>query len=259
MKLALADDDPRLRAEGRRVLAKLDPVKALPELEKALEGGALAERQAAFATLGKMERREADRVLASWLDRLLEQKVPAEVRLDLLEAAAKRQNPEVKARLAKHEAARSKKDHLAAWRETLAGGDAEAGRRLFLEKSEVSCLRCHKVNGLGGEVGPDLTGIGGKQTREYLLESLVEPTKQIAKGYDTVVLVLTDGQQKSGIVKGEDRKQVQLMTPEGTLLTVPAADIEQRLRGKSAMPEDLTRHLSRAEVRDLVEFLSGLR
>ncbi len=57
-------------------------------------------------------------------------------------------------------------------------------------------MRCHKVNGIGGEVGPDLTGIGKKQQRDYLLESIVDPNKQIAKGYETVVITLTNGQVK---------------------------------------------------------------
>jgi quinoprotein glucose dehydrogenase len=71
--------------------------------------------------------------------------------------------------------------------------------------------------------------------------------------------VLTNGQMKSGILKLEDARQVQLMTPEGTLLTVPRADIEERTRGKSAMPEDVIRHLSRYDLRDLVEYLSSLQ
>ena len=107
--------------------------------------------------------------------------------------------------------------------------------------------------------GPDLTGIGGKQKRDYLLESIVEPNKQIAKGFETVVLTLTSGQIRSGVLKGEDAKEVRLMTPEGQLLVVPKGHIEERRSGKSAMPEDLIKHLSRKEVRDLVEFLASLK
>jgi quinoprotein glucose dehydrogenase len=114
------------------------------------------------------------------------------------------------------------------------------------------------VDGVGGEVGPDLSDAGKKQTREYLLEAVVHPSRQIAKGYDTTVLVLASGQLRSGILKAEDRERVQLLTAEGTLLTVPTAEIEERLRGKSAMPDDLVRHLTKADVRDLVEFLSSL-
>ena len=63
-----------------------------------------------------------------------------------------------------YEAARPKGDELAPYREALFGGDAENGRHIFFYKSEVSCLRCHKVNGEGGEVGPEMKGIGSRKS-----------------------------------------------------------------------------------------------
>ena len=106
---------------------------------------------------------------------------------------------------------------------------------------------------------PTSAGIGGKQKREYLLESIVDPNKQIAQGFETVVLTLTNGNVVSGILKGEDAKEVKLMTAEGQLLTVPKAKIDERARGKSAMPEDVVKHLSKRDLRDLVEFLANLK
>jgi quinoprotein glucose dehydrogenase len=108
-------------------------------------------------------------------------------------------------------------------------------------------------------VGPDLAGIGSKQNREYLLESIVDPNKQIAKGYETAVLTLTSGQVVTGIVKAETAKELQLMTVEGKLVTVPRDKIDERQSGKSAMPEDVIKSLSKTELRDLVEFLAGLK
>jgi quinoprotein glucose dehydrogenase len=260
VKLALADSEPRLRAEGRRVLAALRPAEALPALESALTKGTIVEQQQAFDVLGTMKGDRVAAVLGGWLDRLLAGKVPAEVRLDLVEAAEKHPAAGVKKKLAQYEKARPKGEPFGSWRDSLVGGDAEAGRRIFLSKSEVSCLRCHKAGGDGtGEVGPDLSGIGSKQKRDYLLESIVSPSKQIARGYETVELVLTTGQIRSGILKSEDDREVRLMTAEGTLIRVPKNKIEQRRSGKSAMPEDLVKYLSRKEMRDLVEFLAGLK
>jgi quinoprotein glucose dehydrogenase len=206
-----------------------------------------------------MKSAEADQLLAQWLDRLLARQVPAEVQLDLLEAAAKRGTPALKEKLTQHETARPKNDHLAKYREAMAGGDADAGRRLFLYKAELSCVRCHKIKGEGGDVGPDLTGIAAKQPREYLLESIVDPNKQIAKGYETAVLLLKSGKVETGIVKSEDAKEVKLMNADGKLLTVAKDQIDERQTGKSAMPEDLVTKMSKRELRDLVEFLAGLR
>jgi quinoprotein glucose dehydrogenase len=256
-ELALADGEPRVRAEGRRLLAKVRPAEALASLNKALQVGDLVEKQSALAVFGDLKGSEVDAALGQALDRLLAKDYPAEMQLDLLEAAAKR--PALKEKLAKYEASRPKDDHLASYRESLAGGDAEAGRRIFFTKTEVSCLRCHKVKGEGGDVGPDLAGIGSKQKRDYLLESIVDPNRQIAQGFETIVLTLTNGKVVSGIVKGEDAKEVKLMTAEGQLLTVPKAKIDERARGKSAMPEDTVKHLTKRELRDLVEYLASLR
>jgi quinoprotein glucose dehydrogenase len=271
---ALQDQEPRVRHEGRRVLARLEPAAALAVLEKVLrEGDALPgkatpeqqrradriARQGAFALLGAMGGPKAEGLLSRWLDQLLANKVQAELRLDLLEAARKLSARELREKVSRYEALRPKGDLLAPYRETLTGGDAEEGRRIFLHKAEVSCLRCHKLEGEGGEVGPELAGIGRKQSREYLLESLVDPNKQIAKGFETVVLTTSSGKVVSGIIKEENKKLVRLITPEGKLLTVAVKDIEDRQAGKSAMPDDVVKHLSPRELRDLVEFLAELK
>jgi quinoprotein glucose dehydrogenase len=258
-RMALADGDPRVRAEGRRLLAQAKPGEAIPVLAQALEQGELIEKQSALAVLGEMKGTEADELLGKALDQLLAKDYPAELQVDLLEAAATRDSGPVWEKYRRFEDNRSKDDPLGQYREALAGGDAEAGRRVFFSKTEAACLRCHKVKGEGGDVGPDLAGIGGKQTREYLLEAIVDPNKQIAQGYESVVLTLSNGTVVSGVVKGEDAKEVKLLTPDGKNVAVPKAKIDERQRGKSAMPEDTVRHLTKRELRDVVEYLAGLK
>src|SRR5262249_12914420 len=126
-------------------------------------------------------------------------------------------------------------------------------------KTEVACLRCHKAEGRGGLVGPDLAGIAAKQTREYLLESIVDPSRQIAKGYETVVLGLRNGRIVTGVLKEENSREIRLVSADGQTIIVPKDEIEDRQTGKSAMPEDVLKHLSKKEVRDLIEFLAGLK
>jgi quinoprotein glucose dehydrogenase len=258
---ALADADPRVRTEGRRVLAQTKPTAALPVLVKALQDGTLVDQQGTFAILADLKLPEADEALSQALSRLMKKELPAEVHLDLLDAAAKRQAfAGIKDKLAAFEKTRDAKDDLAKWREALVGGDAERGRLIFLNKAETTCQKCHKVQGVGGDVGPDHAGIGSKQKRDYLLESIVLPNKQIAKGFETVVIQLNNGKSVTGILKGErDDKVVRVMTFEGQLQTLRRADIDEMNAGKSAMPEDVVKHLSKSELRDLVEFLASLK
>jgi quinoprotein glucose dehydrogenase len=259
VQAALTAEDARLRATARKVLAKRKPEEALKLLAPVLETGAVEEKQAAFETLGDLKGPAADQLLVAWLDRLKDGQVPAEVRLELLEAAGRSDAAAVKQKLVELEAARPKNDHLAAFREALAGGDAEAGRQVFLTKDAVACLRCHAVGTVGGEVGPRLDGIGGKQSREYLLESLVEPNRQIAKGFETVIVTLTSGKTVTGVLKSEDDKELRLMTAEGQPVVIPKSQIDERSSGPSAMPNDLVKQLTKRELRDLVEFLANLK
>ena len=102
----------------------------------------------------------------------------------------------------------------------LAGGDKERGRTIFTSRSDVECLRCHKVPGAGGEltggeVGPELSGVGVRLSRADLLESIVNPNKKIAQGFESVVLATGDGKVHTGILRGEDAKEVRLITAEG--------------------------------------------
>ncbi len=256
---AVHDPNTSLRVEAQRLLAKLRPDDALPILSKVLESGPMREKQGAFATLGEMPEGAVDQILAHWLGQLKAGKVAPEVELDLLDAARHRKAETIQNLLSQHEASRPKDDPVAPFREALVGGDASRGAKILNEKAEVSCVRCHKVRGTGGEVGPELTGIGSKQDRRYLLEALVAPNKQIAKGFETLLVATDDGQVVSGILKEETADTLRMMTIEGKLVSIPKSKIEERKPGASAMPSDLVQQLSKAEIRDLVEYLSSLK
>lgn len=258
---ALTDGEPKLRAAAQRVLARLDPERAVSAFDEILKRGSIVERQAAFATLAEMKRAQSDALLIRSLDDLAAGRLPAELRLDLLLAAEARGGDELKRRVDQYEAAQQRDTAVGRFREALWGGDAERGRRIFLEKNEVSCLRCHKLGGQGGEVGPDLVKVAADpaKTREYLLESIVDPNRQIAKGFDSVIVATDDGRILAGVLKSEDERELRLMTPEGKLVVVPHDEIDERSRGQSAMPDKLINSLSKSELRDLVEFLSGLK
>ncbi len=259
MKLALTDKDESLRTEATRIQAQLKPSDATARLRGVLERGGAREKQAAFATLAGMPGSAADEILSQWLDKLSAKQVPAELQLDLIEAAGRRQAREVKDRLTRFERNRPAGDDLRSYRECLTGGSLEEGRRIFTERQDVFCVRCHKVNGEGGEAGPDLTGLATRQPREYILESIVYPNKQIAAGFESLLLTMKNGATYAGIFKGETDAELEINSPEDGPLKLKKADIKSRERGPSAMPEELRQVLGKRDLRDLVEFLGSLK
>ena len=260
LKLALADRDESVRKEASRLQALNQPGDATASLRKTLENGSRGEKQSALSTLGTLTGvPAADALIETWLDKLLARQIEPELTLDVLDAANKRTLPTVREKLRKYEEARPADDNLRSYRECMVGGDAVEGRKIFFEKAEVYCLRCHKVNGEGGEVGPDLTGIGAKQSREYLLESIALPNQQIAAGFDSVVVTLKNGTTYAGLVKSETADELEINSPEDGVLKLKKEEIKTRERGPSAMPEELRQVLSKREMRDLVEYLSTLK
>ena len=262
---ALENGNGTVRSAAREVLVRLNPSGAVPQLAAALNEGETVERQRAVATLAGLADAEADAVLADWLGRMVrgpaagEKSVPAELRLDLLEAARTRGTPELSALVEAHDAARDPADPLAGWRESLAGGDADAGRAIFFGRSDASCRRCHLVAGEGGAVGPDLTGIGAQKNREYLLEAIVRPNAKIAEGYETVVVVLDDGRVRSGVKRAVTEDALTLVLPTGEQIVIPTDQILDQSAGDSAMPQDIVKALTPRDMRDLVEYLASLR
>ena len=260
LTVALADQDSMLRREATQLQAAVKPSDAVQQLGRVLENGAVAEKQSAFMALGGLTNTPAaDALLLEWLDRLIANQVPAELRVDLLEAAAKSPRRPVQEKLRQFESARPADDDLRAYRECLAGGNKESGRRIFLEKVEVSCVRCHKADGEGGEAGPDLTGLGKRQNRQHILESIVFPNKSIAAGFQSELVTLKSGAVYAGIVKQENDEIIQLNSPEDGLMELKKSEIAMRERAPSAMPEEFRQVLSKRELRDLVEFLAELK
>jgi quinoprotein glucose dehydrogenase len=259
IRLSLADTNELLRKEATRLQAQMQPGDAVAQLRTTLESGSIGEQQNAFATLGAVTNAEADAVLSQWLDKLLAKDVKPELHLDLLDAAAKRESAEIKAKVRKFETARPAADDLRSYRECLVGGDAEEGKKVFLEKVEASCVRCHKLGGEGGEVGPEVTGIGARKDRQYLLESIVFPNKHIAEGFESVVVTLKNETAYAGQLKRETPEILEINSPEDGLIQVKKADIKARERGLSGMPEELRQVLTKHDLRNLVEFLAQLK
>ena len=110
--------------------------------------------------------------------------------------------------------------------------------------------------GEGGDVGPELAGIGRTKGREYVLRSILFPNAEIAAGFENVVLTLKDGTSVTGVLKSESDTELVVQSPEEGRVTVKKAALDSRERGPSAMIEGLGDLLSPRDLRDIVEVLS---
>ena len=73
-------------------------------------------------------------------------------------------------------------------------GDPTRGRALFFSAKTMNCARCHRgKRGEGQDVGPDLSDVGGKYERALLIESLLDPSRQIVEGYRPTIVATADG------------------------------------------------------------------
>jgi quinoprotein glucose dehydrogenase len=204
---------------------------------------------------------EADAIILAQLDRYTANKLPAGLRLDVIEAAEQRNHPEIKRRLAEREALLAQsKDPLIKWRDTLEGGNSKLGREIFTENAEAACMRCHKWKGDGGDVGPDLAKSAQATDRALLLESIIDPSAKIAAGYDNVLLTLKNGEMVAGILNKEAADEVTLINvADGKKQQIKTAQIQERMRVPSAMPPGLADVLGKRNLRDLIEFLASAK
>jgi putative heme-binding domain-containing protein len=137
-------------------------------------------------------------------------------------------------------------------------GDSVRGEKVFRRPDQL-CLRCHAIGGAGGQVGPDLSSVGASAQVDYLIESLLEPSRAIKENYHATVVTTTKGRQLTGIKVRQTPTALVLRDDQDREVPVPLGDIEEQGTSKvSLMPEGLTDTLTRAELLDLVRFLSEL-
>jgi putative heme-binding domain-containing protein len=139
-------------------------------------------------------------------------------------------------------------------------GDAARGRAVFEDSKGAACARCHRLRGSGGDAGPDLSNIGGKYAREHLIESVLEPSRQIVEGYRPTIVALDDGRILTGLVKSENDGRLTLVDSEAREQILALRDIaERRFADVSIMPEGLAGRLTKGQFADLIAFLETLR
>jgi putative heme-binding domain-containing protein len=147
---------------------------------------------------------------------------------------------------------------LATWVARAEGtGNPQAGERIFYHLRVGGCFRCHEFEGRGYIVGPDLSTIGRSLTRERLVQSIVDPNREIAPQFTGYTILLKSGEVLTGIHVGDEVDgRMRFADQNGRAFHIHPNDIDRRVvSGQSIMPAGLADNLTPQELRDLMAFL----
>jgi putative membrane-bound dehydrogenase-like protein len=144
------------------------------------------------------------------------------------------------------------------WLKRLDGpSDADAGRRVFFHPRLAGCYRCHRIDGRGRDVGPDLSSIG-QRDRRFILESILHPSREVAPHFQTWQVETADGKVRTGLLWRTELDQTTYIDEKGQPFSALAGDIvDARPAPASIMPEGLIGQLADRELRDLLAFLAS--
>ncbi len=248
--------EPDLRAAALRALAVYDNTRTPAEILRVYPDLQAGEKADALHTL--VSRAPYARTL---LDALARGRVARkDLTADIVRQLRSLKDPGINAEVEKlwgqvRESPEEKQEEIAQYKKMLETKTGVApsparGRALFAR----TCQQCHTLYGVGGKVGPDLTG-SNRGDLDYLLQNVLDPNAIIPNDYRTSTLETKDERVLTGIVTREDNSVVTLVTANETV-TVPRPEIESLIQGTfSMMPEGLLAAFNANEVRDLVSYL----
>ncbi len=248
-----AGDEPAFQKEALRSLAEADRAVANPLAEAALKSKARALRSEAIQVLGETPQS------ALTLGKAYEAGVIGAADRPAVLAALRKYNSKEHAELARTIEAAADKNMIKAdeLKKLVATADAWRGLRLFLrEDSGARCYTCHKIENVGAMTGPALTGAYQALSIDKVIESVLDPSKEIKEGYEAYKAALKDGRVLSGIKVAQDANTLVLRDANGQETRLKMSDVEELGRDKvSLMPAGLFRDYAPAEAADVVAFL----
>lgn len=137
-------------------------------------------------------------------------------------------------------------------------GDPARGEAVY-RRQQMLCTTCHAIGESGGVLGPNLVSIGASAPVDYLIESLLEPSKKIKEGYHMVIVSKKDGGVVSGGLVNDGAEELTIRDPANQIVKVAKSAVASRqMSPVSMMPPGLTASLREDEFVDLVRFLSEL-
>ena len=139
-------------------------------------------------------------------------------------------------------------------------GDPSAGRVLFADaKGKAQCAKCHSVGGEGGRIGPSLDRIASRRAPEFTMESILQPSKDIAPEFEAVAVATKSGHIITGVRFNETNFSVQIHEENGRFHSFLKRDLDEvMVLKKSLMPENFAEVLTVKELHDLFAYLMSL-
>ena len=138
-----------------------------------------------------------------------------------------------------------------------AEGDVAEGRSLFVGAG--GCVSCHRVNGTGGFLGPDLSDVGRRRWASFLRRALLEPSAEISPGYTSVRLVTRSDSTMTGILMNQSAFSVQLLGRDGRLRSMQRSALRSATVDTMSLMPAYGSILDSTQITDLVAYLSTLR
>jgi len=137
-------------------------------------------------------------------------------------------------------------------------GDPARGEQVF-RRQQLLCFTCHAIGGAGGALGPDIVSLGAAAPVDYIVESMLEPSKKIKEGFNMTLVTMKDGQVMAGMIAQDGPDAIVLRDAGNNLHKLTKANIAKRETSPiSMMPPGMTATLREDEFVDLVRFLSEL-
>ncbi|MFK7822506.1 MAG: PVC-type heme-binding CxxCH protein [Planctomycetaceae bacterium] len=137
-------------------------------------------------------------------------------------------------------------------------GDVSRGKLVF--HNSGTCFKCHQVNGLGREVGPDLSEIGKKLSRRAMFESILYPSAGISHNYETYVVLLDSGTSVTGLKMSETEESITLKDVDAISRTFQKDEVDEMVKQSvSLMPADLQKLMTAQELVDVIEYMQTLK
>ena len=136
-------------------------------------------------------------------------------------------------------------------------GDPRRGRMLYMSRG--SCSDCHRLNGSGGRLGPDLSDLGWRRAPDHIRASIAEPSEAIDRSYRTVEVRTQSGAIVRGVLRNEDRYSIQLLDEFENLRSFQKADLAAIEKPEESLMPPLGSFFRGRDLDDLVAYLYSLR